>query len=319
MTHAPPRSLLLLSRDVEFQRLAAAAAAAYHCPFVTLSTTPEALALLTRPSDAVILVDVGSGKLADEVLHLAFAHEQSIACYDGLHEESMLALLAHQSRGGVLGKSSALLDLAFAELFGNPDGFSDASQSIHSYLGRNTILVNRKVTASTEKEAYLAEVMALAVSRPSFVDFPALIATVTWELLMNAIYSAPFDKTTQTSRYSQIDRSQAVVLQPNEYVDLIYAASDHVFAVGVTDHFGRLPRKEIMRSMAHPLTENIADQVRQGNQGAGVGYHMIAQSVSMLSIRVRQDVSTSIVALFRQSKRRKGFIESPPCILFNFS
>jgi len=60
------------------------------------------------------------------------------------------------------------------------------------------------------------------------------------------------------------------------------------------------------------------NQVRRGNVGAGVGYYMMVQSVSLLSIRVVSGKSTTAVALFRQTKRRKDFVESAPCVLFHW-
>jgi len=276
------------------------------------------LNLIELGVNSIVLVDVGSGRLAGNIVQLALTLENSVACYDGSHQECVRTLLDLSPNAGILGKNSALLDVALTDLATGIQRGKGAAGILKTLLPSSTAITQILVQNSKDKNDLLDQVMLQAASRRNFSDFAPMIATVTWELVMNAIYSAPFDKVSQRSRYSMVDRGTDIQLLPSEYVEFCYADTETAFAVAVSDRFGRLPKAEVIRSISRPLASAASDQIRGGNHGAGVGYHMVVQSVSMLSMTVDRNISTTIVALFHHTRRRKAFLDCAPCILFQF-
>jgi len=313
-------TILVLTSDTAFQKKVVVGAALANVAVVAAAKKNAAMDLLAAHPHSPVLVDVGTGSLGPSMAAVVVQRDNAVACYDGLHYECIQTLVTHDFKGGAIGKSSDLLHAVLADLTANSVHLraGGAEAAVREFLPPASLIYRQIVTDSDDKDACLAMLMASAASRPGFGDLPRLIATVAWELLMNAIYSAPFDEQSQAPRYARVTRDQRVTLLPSEYVQLAHGSIDHYQALSVGDHFGRLSRSQVIKSLSRPGLGTGMNQVRRGNVGAGVGYYMMVQSVSLLSIRVVSGKSTTAVALFRQTKRRKDFVESAPCVLFHW-
>ena len=98
---------------------------------------------------------------------------------------------------------------------------------------------NRQAISDSDvKDACLAILVASAASRLGFRDWPRLIAMETWDLLINAIYSAPFDEHSQAPGYAKVTRDPRVTPLTSEYVQLTHVNFNQNQALGEGDYFG---------------------------------------------------------------------------------
>ena len=271
-------------------------------------------------TNSLVLLDVGSPlSSTSEFISKSLPVNNTIACYQGTADTCIDVIAKHPTIRAVIAKDSTMLACALDDIVKSFTTKDDPTTSLKNFIPADAAVSNRIVKSSRQRNSCLDELMAKASTRSNFSDFAPMIATVAWEILMNAIYSAPIDLATRSPKYAKVSRSTEIDLLENEYVDFTYFDADSAFGVIVRDKFGTLPQKAIIESITRPLQKTGTSQFRDGNHGAGVGYHMIVQQVSLLSIRVIPGVSTAITALFHQTKRRKDYMQVTPSVIFNFA
>ena len=314
-----PVAFCLLSRDRVFARhLTAQTGRFTNAEVAVADSDHDAWHLLRTHREAIFLVDVGTGGLGPEVTEATLKRPLALACYDGGHAGAIETLTSRGGKVGVLGKASSTLDLAVAALLRlrAPEDFN-ATAAPRPVLDHPNLGQSRLIRSSRERDDCIKGVVDTLIDRPSFVDFQALVATVTWELIMNAIFSAPIDQRSGHPRYADRPRTDQIDLEGREEVTLAYGGDERLFGVEVSDRFGRLSRPSVLASLLRVGAGTALDQFRGGDAGAGVGYFMIIESVSLLCVRVRPRRDTSVAAIFVRTKRRKEFVTDPPCILFD--
>lgn len=127
------------------------------------------------------------------------------------------------------------------------------------------------------------------------------------ELLMNAIYDAPVDKSGK-SLYNHLSRKDDVLLKPEERSTLEYCTKNQIVAVSVTDPFGGLTRETLIdyldscyNGRAGEMNENAANK-----GGAGRGLHLIVESADLTVFQVKRGVCTRVVSYFWQKENPFG-------------
>lgn len=126
------------------------------------------------------------------------------------------------------------------------------------------------------------------------------VATVTEELLMNAIYDAP---TTPdgTALYNHLPRTTPVELKKTEQAELRYACDGMLAAVSVSDPFGGFRMQTLLNYLERNYSMASAGNVdiqEKGKGGAGRGLHLIIASSDLVVFNVHRGKRTEVIALF---------------------
>jgi CheY-like chemotaxis protein len=121
------------------------------------------------------------------------------------------------------------------------------------------------------------------------------LATLTEELLMNAIWDAPVDSKGNT-KYAQLDRKVPVELLPEEEVMLRYGSDGNYLALSVTDNFGRLQRETAFKYLMRCFSKG-RDQISQTTGGAGLGLYMAYLAMSTFVINCHPGKRTEVIGL----------------------
>jgi anti-sigma regulatory factor (Ser/Thr protein kinase) len=118
------------------------------------------------------------------------------------------------------------------------------------------------------------------------------IASITDELLTNAIYDAPTDAFGE-HKYAHMNRQSKVALAPGENVSLVYGSDGCTLAISVVDNFGSLPVDRIRSRLLACMSSNpIEDKAG----GAGLGLYSVLKQCDELIINVEPGKRTEIIA-----------------------
>lgn len=115
------------------------------------------------------------------------------------------------------------------------------------------------------------------------------------ELLMNAIWDAPVDRSGR-AKYHGLPRNQPVALDPSEAVTFRYATDGNIIAVSVADQFGRLHRETACRYLLQCLARSSSGLGPQVD-GEGLGLALAFQSISSFIINCAPGTKTEVVGL----------------------
>lgn len=167
---------------------------------------------------------------------------------------------------------------------------------VEAYLTPGTSVCNETLKSYAEKDACFERLQKFAASLPAFADFPQVVVSVVWEMLMNALIDAP----------SQVADAKATPSKQN--VELRYGSDQKHLAVSVQDHYGTLTRAKVVENLARSHRQG-PDQIRSGKSGAGIGLYLMFSHASQLHFSVKPGVSTKVVLVMRVSKRFGEFTE----------
>ena len=117
------------------------------------------------------------------------------------------------------------------------------------------------------------------------------LAEVVHELITNAMYDAPVDTQGRT-RYAH-DRTAAIELPAEDKVIFRYGTDGMRLAVEVVDHFGRLRRPDLVRS----LRRAASGQVNRGQGGAGIGLSLVCRTCPLVQVDVEPGSRTRLTAV----------------------
>lgn len=131
-----------------------------------------------------------------------------------------------------------------------------------------------------------------------------MISLVVDELITNAIYDAPRDEKGHP-KYKGNDRTQELHLSEKEQVTLRYACDGQNFLLSVSDNFGSLERDIIM----HYLEQSFVTEpeINPPPQGAGLGLHMIFNSINRLVFNIEEGKKTEVIAGFYIGSGMRAF------------
>lgn len=109
----------------------------------------------------------------------------------------------------------------------------------------------------------------------------SIAAEAAHELLMNAMYGAPIDPTTGAPRYAH-DRTASIRLHDAELPTLRLTVDGAYLALDCSDPFGRMTRNKLFRG----LVRGLAGELDTAGGGAGLGWHRLFGSASILRVEV---------------------------------
>jgi hypothetical protein len=129
------------------------------------------------------------------------------------------------------------------------------------------------------------------------------------EMLMNAIYDAPVDKSGK-SLFNHVSRKDDIVLDPDQFSKFEYCAKNNIVAISVTDPFGCLTRETLVNyldSCYNGRACSLNDEREKA--GAGRGLHLIVENADLTVFQVKRGIKTRVVSYFWQ--RQNPFGDNP--------
>jgi hypothetical protein len=121
------------------------------------------------------------------------------------------------------------------------------------------------------------------------------LATVTHELLTNALYNAPIDGN-GAPRFAHLPRTTPVELDDGESVSLSFCSDGRTIGVAVRDSFGSLTREQCLDYLMNGVrSDDRAPSQDKG--GAGLGLYLSLEALNHLVINIGPGSQTEAIGL----------------------
>jgi hypothetical protein len=176
--------------------------------------------------------------------------------------------------------------LITGELFGLEQYLALPGLDIHQY----------ELKSSAERSSALDSLEAFLRELDLQQAMNTVILTVADELMMNAVYSAPRDDLGRP-KYEHLDRRSQFDLTDKERVLLRYGCDGRNVVLSVNDNFGALAREMIFKYIGSGLFKEKG-VIEQKDGGAGLGLHLVFNSISQLVFNVDRGRRTEVIAGF---------------------
>ena len=121
------------------------------------------------------------------------------------------------------------------------------------------------------------------------------LATLTDELLMNAMWSAPVDSR-GVQKYHKCNRRSVLHLLPEEAVTMRYASDGNMLAISVSDRFGALRRETAFRYLLKCFARTPAPEPTEAGN-AGIGISMAYLATSNFVINCMPGAKTEVIGI----------------------
>lgn len=118
------------------------------------------------------------------------------------------------------------------------------------------------------------------------------------ELIMNAMYDA-------NPKYQHVNRDRELVLNESEKIVVNFGCDGKMFAISVTDQFGRLGKETIYNYLQRCFFEET--RVNYEGSGGGLGFYRILNAVNSLVINVVPNKKTEVIGILDITLGRKAF------------
>jgi anti-sigma regulatory factor (Ser/Thr protein kinase) len=163
------------------------------------------------------------------------------------------------------------------------------------YLAPNTHVREQSFHASESKEGLVA--MVQAAGREARLDDRLIdqLATVTDEMVTNALYNAPVDEQGRP-RYADWPRTRPVTLSPDERAVLSIGADTQRVTISVSDPFGSLGPDCVMDYLAKCFGRG-SDQMDEKAGGAGLGMYLMFNSLSQFVVNIAAGKRTEMIGI----------------------
>jgi hypothetical protein len=164
------------------------------------------------------------------------------------------------------------------------------------------------IQSSLQKKEVLTRLSRYAVRLAGFNEFAETVETIAWEIVSNAIFNAPVDRSNGQRKYIALPREQILDLNEDEFVKVEFGVDGEFLVLSIKDQFGLLDRSTIVDNLVR-CSQKGENQMRTAPGGAGLGMYMVLNMASQLDFYVKPKVSTEVVCLINFSKRQKDYEE----------
>jgi CheY-like chemotaxis protein len=288
------RTILVVHSDKKTQRTVHRILGGTFCPIEIVETLAEAEARLAEQHPFLLVVD------HELVLHehgrSVLARREGAPCLVLMHDaepDDLSAMLGVDHLSYLLANPMPLLaeemsitalKLIRGEIFG-----------LEKYLAWGVEVREKTLTDADQRKGLIDDLsrdVHLAGFGPRVAAQATLIAD---ELLSNALYNAPLDEAGVRYRGEEVRHGHRPLVG-REQVTLRYACDARYLAVEVTDRFGSLDRKTILRCLAK-AGGRTADKVSMDTRGAGIGLATVYGTCNHLVFNLDPGVRTEVIAL----------------------
>ncbi len=182
--------------------------------------------------------------------------------------------------------------------------------SLEDFLkGPMTFSFRSSLSHSLEKYDRVEQVQQLLIENGVIPKLAGLGADATDELLMNAIFDAPWEEGKGHYRRS-LNRADGFELSPKEKVEIEVGITPELVGIRICDQFGSLRPDKIIGKLGANFSSS--DYIAPINDpGAGLGIYKIVQSALTLIFVVHPGARTEAIVLFSNKKSyrdvRMGF------------
>jgi hypothetical protein len=290
----PPRSILLVHGDKKTQRTVHRILGGTFCPIEVVDSLAAAEAKLATEMPFLLVVD--HELVLQEAGRAVLAKREGAPVLVLMHDpepDDLSAMLGVDHLSYMLANPMPLLaeelsitalKLIRGEIWG-----------LEKYLAWGFEIRERTLVDASERHLAVEE-LDRDVHTAGFGPRVAAQATLILdELLSNALYNAPTDDTGARYRGTEV-RHGARPLIGNEQVKVRYACDARYFAIEVTDHFGSLDRRTILRCLAKAGGRN-PEKVSMATRGAGIGLATVYGTCNHLVFNLEPGKRTEVIAL----------------------
>ncbi len=309
------RRVLLIEPDRKQQVVARLALGGTGVKLEIAASREEVLAILAKGT-VIDLVFVGSG-LAELIPVLRLEQPQAKLVYMATNDiPSELPILKEHAKSisniisrnpedrlfTVKNVSTTVSKLVSKDIFG-----------LEKYMIWGSEIKSCQLSSSEDRQNLIKKMSEHFESlglRSSLVD---RAASVSEELLMNAVYDAPTSPSGKPL-FNHLSRTTPVDLPLNSRAEFRFACDGMMAGISVRDPFGRFPMQTLLnyleRNYQANQTMDTAVQ-EEGKGGAGRGLHMIVESSDLVVFNVKRLVSTEVMAFFNLDTRSKTEHQQP--------
>ena len=125
------------------------------------------------------------------------------------------------------------------------------------------------------------------------------------EFTSNALYNAPLDAS-GCRRFAHLPRTQEVVLDEDEAVEVSFVSDGSRIGISVADPFGSLQVETVQAYLSRCLRRGD-DQINNKDGGAGLGLYCSLESLSHLIINIKKNYRTELIGLLDVSGTHRDF------------
>jgi len=287
------RPILIVHGDKKTQRQVHRILGGTFCPIELCDTVAQAEARL-RDSNPFLLVCDHQQMITEHGRTVLARH--GVPCLVLMHDPEPDDL------SGILGVES------LSYLLANPMPLlaEEMSVTVHKLMRRDIFGLEKYLAWGLEMREHtvtdcaqrpeIVDQVAAAVQDAGFGPRVAAAASlIADELLSNALYNAPVDDAGHHFRGDE-PRHGPRALDAREQVTLRYACDARFLAIEVTDRYGSLDRKTILRCLAKS-TGRTAEKVSMGTRGAGIGLATVYGTCNHLVFNLEPGVRSQVIAL----------------------
>jgi len=184
---------------------------------------------------------------------------------------------------------------------------------LHRHLPWGTRILSCPVVASDQKAALFDRIEAYMADIGVRGRLVRRLHDVADEMLMNAVYDAPIDRTTGVHINAALPRTTRVELPPGSRPIFSYGSDGRIFAVSVTDPFGGLTPEILTRYIAKGLRRG-SDQIDSKAGGAGLGLYFLFQSLNSMTLYLEPGRRTEMVGLIDIRGSFRDVLQSPKAL-----
>lgn len=218
---------------------------------------------------------------------LARPQIQAVIVESSLNNATIAYIAAKLTWGHIIGARKLL-----------PWGVIVATDEIQQHEGRSRAMAGLR--------SYLSALGLRATQRDA-------VESVADELLMNAMYDAPVDRTGKHV-FADVPPGQRGSITLERPVILQYGSDGSRLVLGVRDNYGSLRREAVLKRMEE--CAKLANPIESKPSGAGLGLYMVASRVTELIFNVVPGSVSEVIAVLetqgsRPTLRHLGFYGEP--------
>jgi len=184
---------------------------------------------------------------------------------------------------------------------------------LHRHLPWGSRVLSTTVVSSEQKSALFDRIESYMGDIGVRGRLVRRLHDVADEMLMNAVYDAPIDRSTGAHVYAALPRTTRVDLPVGSRPVFSYGSDGKVFAIGITDPFGGLTPDILKRYIAKGLRRG-ADQIDDKAGGAGLGLYFLFQCLNSLTLYLDPGKRTEMVGLVDIRGSFRDVLQSPKAL-----
>ncbi len=296
------KQVLLCSTDRKLAHATRKLFATCGATLVAVEDQTEAALALTNDRLNLVVVDVDHFEQALATLEKAQARVPTIAMSSGNDLQLLSSIVCAVGVANIVERPLGAHD-GLAELLITADKIlSDDLFGLEKYLrGKDRILRSSVLTNANDRDTELSALSDFLHEHHAPRHLVPTILNAADEMLTNAMYNAPVDKSGRPC-YAATNRRSKISLRTSEHVTLTYGVRKGVFGISVRDQFGRLRLDHLSKSIRRCVSQQ--DPIEQKAGGAGLGLFLIARTARQFVVNVAPGTSSEVIGLWNLDRQR---------------